>query len=626
MNTFKDKPLDFTPKPNSTGLTKLRYKHIRMGAILLLIISAFYFLSDITLNPAEKEDYDDLFEQRLNNLYRVQSFTADPEINGLIDPELINEITNEFKRVNSPGSVPLSPGSSSSKCISYIEYSQHVHGPLSSGVLKLPYQRPPEHCRTFSSPAVEKLLEDLEARIANPDLYRLVENALPNTLDTAILWYDTNNLPFETFISTGDIHAEWLRDSTRQLSIYHKLAPFDSELADMIKGAINTQADYIVGDPYCNAFHPPRRSNVKKGESAKDKVNPRPDWNNVFECKYEIDSIASFLTLTREYYESTKDVTVFTKDWFRALANVIILVKRESSPTFKDEQGQVLPFYYSFQRNTDIGTETLPLAGTGNPVNFGIGLVRSAFRPSDDACILQFFVPGNIQLQFELSEIHKILKSLSDKLISEIPELSTKFQILLDDINKYSNIISEAIQDHAIVTHPTYGKVYAYEVDGYGGSIFMDDANIPSLLSIPELTRTSASDQIYQNTREMILSKKGNPYYLNGPHFKGVGGPHIGIHNAWPMSLLVQIRTSNDDEEILELLELVLKNTGGLGLIHESINVMVPDGSSYTRSWFSWANSEFGKTILDLAERKPHLIFKDGYKKKPYSIEKDLKL
>lgn len=626
MSTFKDKPIKFAAKPNRA---LLKSKHIRLGAILLLIISSYYFLSDMTGNVkrSAKEGEDALFEEKLNNLYKVQSFREDSDVTGLIDPKLINEITNEFKRINGAGGIPLASDSSNAKCINYIEYSQDPHGPLSSGHLKLPYQRPPKHCRTFASPAVEKLLLDLQERIDNPDLYRLIENALPNTLDTAILWYDTKREPFETFISTGDIHAEWLRDSTRQLSIYQKLTPYDQALADMVKGAINLQAGYIVNDPYCNAFHPPKRSDVKKGDSAKDKVNPKPNWNNVFECKYEIDSIASFLTLTREYFENTKDISVFTKDWFRALTNVIILIKRESSPTFKDENGQVLPFYYSFQRNTDIGTETLPLAGTGNPVNFGIGLVRSAFRPSDDACILQFFVPGNIQMQYELSAIWEILNSIKDELTIQIPEITAaKLQILLDDLKKYSDIISEAIQTHAIVNHPKYGKVYAYEVDGYGGSIFMDDANIPSLLSIPELTdQTSASDEIYQNTRKMILSKSGNPYYLKGPYFKGIGGPHIGIHNAWPMSLLVQIRTSDDDEEILELLELVLKTTGGLGLIHESINVMIPDGSSYTRPWFSWANSEFGKTILDLAERKPHLIFKEAFKNKPYYIGKDFK-
>ena len=47
--------------------------------------------------------------------------------------------------------------------------------------------------------------------------------------------------------------------------------------------------------------------------------------------------------------------------------------------------------------------------------------------------------------------------------------------------------------------------------------------------------------------------------------------------------------------------------------MHESISIY--DESDYTRPWFAWANSYFAEMILDLAQRKPHLILKDG---KPY--------
>lgn len=91
-------------------------------------------------------------------------------------------------------------------------------------------------------------------------------------------------------------------------------------------------------------------------------------------------------------------------------------------------------------------------------------------------------------------------------------------------------------------------------------------------------------------------------------------GPHIGLSNAWPMSLLVQAQTSNSDTEIKECLALVLK-ASKLGLIHESVDVN--NVGSYTRSWFAWANGVFAETILDIAKRKPHLIFKNN---KPYEI------
>lgn len=503
---------------------------------------------------------------------------------------------------------------SSGRCEDYKTFSEERHEPLSSGPLKLPFQRPPKQCRTFSSKAVERLIEDLQERIEDPDLSRLMENALPNTLDTTVLWHKPKGEDkfAQSFVVTGDIHAEWLRDAARQLSVYQPLTAYDDSLKELVRGAINTQASYILVSPYCNAFHPPPGSGIRKGETAMDKVTPVPHWKYVFECKWEIDSLASFLTLTNEYYASTKDHTIFNELWMNAMLNILTVLKRESSPTF-DEAGNVLPFYYTFQRDTNIGTETLPLAGTGNPVNFGTGLVRSAFRPSDDACIFQFFIPGNAHMSVELQKISQTLNKIKDKIESfdQLPEI----------IKKSANIgqtIKESIYKFAVKDHPEFGQVFAYEIDGYGGSVFMDDANIPSLLSLPDLGFLDANDEIYQNTRRMILTKRGNPYFLQGSHFKGIGGPHIGIHNAWPMSLLMQIRTSDDDDEIMENLQMVLENTGELGLVHEAIHVNYPRGMKYTRPWFAWANSEFGKTILDLAERKPHLIFKDQYKDTPY--------
>lgn len=58
-------------------------------------------------------------------------------------------------------------------------------------------------------------------------------------------------------------------------------------------------------------------------------------------------------------------------------------------------------------------------------------------------------------------------------------------------------------------------------------------------------------------------------------------GPHIGLSNAWPMSLLMQAQTSDDDDEISECLQLVL-NSSKLGLVHESVDVNMVH--SYTRT------------------------------------------
>lgn len=511
------------------------------------------------------------------------------------------------------------------KCINYVDYSQVPHAPFSRGRLRFPYMRPPPKCRTFYSRAVEKLIDDLKSKIKDPDLARLVENCLPNTLDTTILWHRPvdsksnsngrlSQYP-ETFVVTGDIHAEWLRDSARQLSVYQPLIRYDNDLKIMIQGAIRTQEEYIINSPYCNAFHPPPGSGVKRGNTAKDNVYPRPDWSQVFECKYEIDSLASFLTLTTEYLENTDgDLSIFTTNWMKAYEKILVVLKRESQPSFDSKTGQALPFYYSFQRDTNIGSETLPLAGVGNPVNFDTGLIRSAFRPSDDSTILQFFVPGNAHL---LTELKRIRKYLFDT------KLDSRFDIKVhrDFTDQFIKNIEDGLKKHAVVEHPKWGRVFAFEVDGYGSSVFMDDANLPSLLSLPDIGYVDKNDEVYQNTRKMVLSKSGNPYYLKGLFFEGIGGPHIGIENAWPMSLLVAIRTSDDDNEIATNLKTILETTAGLGLMHESVRVNSRSGFSFTRSWFAWCNSELGKTILYLAKNKPHLIFKEEYSSKPYDLE-----
>lgn len=336
---------------------------------------------------------------------------------------------------------------------------------------------------------------------------------------------------------------------------------------------------------------------------------PQPNWDIVFECKYEIDSLASFLTLTNEYIENSGDFLVISKPWLAAYSTILNTINEQTIPSFEPKIGLPMPPKYSFKRNTNIGSETLPLGGVGNPVNFGTGLVRSAFRPSDDATVMQFFIPGNMQM-------HAALLKLKSRVLEPLGLNS-----VLDTTSKIIENIAAGIEKFGKVDHPIYGKVFAYEVDGYGGQVFMDDANIPSLLSIPDFGFTTVDDPVYQNTRRMILEKRGNPYFIIGQDFEGIGGPHIGVQNAWPMSLLLRIRTSNKDEEIVHMLHQIMETTGGFGLMHELIDVSVQGGDQYTRSWFAWCNSEFGKTILWLAKYKPHLIFKPEYGGKPYDID-----
>jgi uncharacterized protein len=457
--------------------------------------------------------------------------------------------------------------------------------PFSEGPLMLPYQRPAPQCRTFASPLVEKVIQDLNHLLIDKDLARLFENAFPNTLDTTVRWhvdgleskkqktkaqsdqfYELNEGKWDgaqSFIVTGDINAEWLRDSTNQLAQYQPLAKKDKKLSNLILGAINTQVEFVLDQPYCNAFQPPPPSGFDPiGNGQMDNTSPYYEPSRIFECKYELDSLAAFLRLANQYYTNTGKSDFLTKRWYLALQTVMDLLDAQGQATFSRD-GQFDRNRYTFQRWTNVGTETLNLAGVGNPLANGTGLIRSAFRPSDDATTFGYLIPANAMMAVELRSAAAMLRKAG-------PEKGIK---LVEELEERADKITKGIYKYGVIEHPKWGKVFAYEVDGYGSRILMDDANIPSLLSLPLLGFINENDEIYLNTRKMILSQEGNPYYLTGPAFKGIGGPHIGLTHAWPMSVLVQAMTTDNDEEIEMCLGMV-KNVSMMGLINESVNVM----------------------------------------------------
>lgn len=405
------------------------------------------------------------------------------------------------------------------------------------------------------------------------DLARIFENAFPNTLDTTVRWHvDGTQKRFkhkyqdgawegaQSFIVTGDIHAEWLRDSTNQLAQYQGLTKKDKRLENLILGAINTQAEYVIESPYCNAFQPPPPSGETAfGNGQDDNVHPAYEPSRVFECKYELDSLAHFLALGTQFYNNTGSKAFLNSRWYTAIDTILEVLMEQAKPTFNPTTGRFEKNEYQFRRVTDRGTETLPLSGVGNPLGAGTGLIRSAFRPSDDATILGFFIPANAMIAVELKRTATILKAAGKDTLAQ------KLQERGDSIEK-------GIWEHAVITTKNYGEVFAFEVDGYGSHILMDDANLPSLLALPLMGFVERDDKVYQNTRKMILERSGNPYCLVGKAFSGVGGPHVGLQHAWPMSRLVQAMTTNNDDEIKQVL-IDVRDTSRLGLIHESVNV-----------------------------------------------------
>jgi len=398
--------------------------------------------------------------------------------------------------------------------------------------MSLPFQRPSIHCRTFSSPLVEKVIEDITGKMVDKDLARLFENAFPNTLDTTVRWHTDATVKHtelkargpkdegkwdgpHSFVVTGDINAEWLRDSTNQLLQYQPLAKKDKKIYNLILGAINTQSEYVIESPYCNAFQPPTASKLPASQNGQDDyVHPAYEPSFVFECKYELDSLAHFLALGNTFFNHTGSLEFLTPRWYKALDTVLTVLDQQSQSTFDPTTGRFEKNSYTFSRRTDSGTETLSLSGVGNPLNYGTGLVRSAFRPSDDATILGFYIPANAQMAVELKRTAEVLKKAKQIGVSQTLE-------------KRAQAIIDGIWAHGVVQHKKYGRVFAYEVDGYGSQILMDDANVPSLIALPILGFVDKTDPVYQNTRRMLLEKSGNPYYLKGQAFHGIGGKYF---------------------------------------------------------------------------------------------------
>ncbi len=304
----------------------------------------------------------------------------------------------------------------------------------------------------------------------------------------------------------------WLRDSANQLRSYKSLLTANEStgsLASLFRGAINLQARYIIQNPYCNAFQAPSESSLPpehNGASDTDVVQPPYDANFVFECKYELDSISAFLQLSYDYYEKTEDQAFFGKfRWVDAVETILNVTEGLLVGTYA-EDGAVNKLPYTFQRRDVSASETLLNNGQGSPIRGGTGLVRSAFRPSDDSTIFQLFIPANMQFSSYLGKSAKIMEGIDGDLAKRMSDFAASVRDAVNTVGK--------------VNHAIFGEIYAYEVDGYGSSVLMDDANVPSLLSAPILGFLDASDATYQNTREFVLSK-WNPYYNWGPVFSG---------------------------------------------------------------------------------------------------------
>ncbi|KAM0753051.1 hypothetical protein T439DRAFT_323661 [Meredithblackwellia eburnea MCA 4105] len=538
----------------------------------------------------------------------------------------------------------------------------------------LPDARPPPEKRKFVSELVEQVIDRSAGKMRDPDIAQLFRSCYPNTIDTTVYDYDLDldrNLDTcdpRSWIITGDIPAVWLRDSANQVIPYlevlstspssnldGKVNPEWDRLYRLCLGALLSQADCILLHPFSNAFIPPSSMVVPE---ANDHVLPPPPSGKrgelrVWESKFEVDSLASFIDLSVKLAQSSRRQDfVRIPVWRDAVRLVLYVCRLQQRSTAQEVALLPVPWYgppdsqllisqqiqdapglgtsslakqvsqtprdykkksrdiYRFQRPTTTASETRSLGGLGEPAK-RCGLIKSAFRPSDDATVQPFLIPSNAFLSVGLIALADLLASVTvedldmshkNSFESEISNLSLECGLL-------GKQVRQAVLDHGVTEIVTEGgetaRVFAYEVDGFGSTTIADDANLPSLLSLAWFGFVTTDDPIYVATRKLVLSQ-GNKWYFEGKFASGIGGMHIGSGFVWPMSIIVRALTSDDDEEILDALEMLKSTTSGTGLMHESFHVDNPD--NFTRSHFSWANGLFGQLCLHLLATRPHLI------------------
>ena len=439
-------------------------------------------------------------------------------------------------------------------------------------------KRPPVGQRRFTSKAIEDVIDKTMKQVKDPEIAWMFENCFPNTLDTTVEFQNKDGVP-DTFVITGDIHAMWLRDSTAQVWPYLPFIREDKDLYQLISGVIHRQGKCINIDPYANAFN-------KEGtgsEWTSDLTEMKPE---LYERKWEIDSLCYPVRLAYHFFKQTGDTAFFTTDYSKALQAIL--------NTFKEQQRKTGKGPYHFGRKTETATDTLPGNGYGNPVK-PVGLICSSFRPSDDATIFPFLIPSNYFAVISLRQMAEMFSQIKHD------------KELADECLGLASEVEKALKGYAVANHLKYGNIMAFEADGFGNQLFMDDANVPGLLSLPYLGCIPDTDPLYINTRQFVLSED-NPWYFKGRVGVGIGGPHVGENMIWPMSIIVQALTSKDEKEIRTCLQMLKKTHAGTGFMHESFNKDNPE--KYTRSWFAWANTIFGELILKIVNEYPSILDK----------------
>ena len=413
--------------------------------------------------------------------------------------------------------------------------------------------------------SMEQLLSKVrEVFKEDPQIAETFERCYTNTLDTTVKRLEDGS----TYVITGDIPAMWLRDSVAQIRPYLMLAKEDQEIGDLIAGLVKRQFLYINIDPYANAFNEEANGNCWE----KDETEMGP-W--IWERKYEIDSLCYPVQLAYLFWKNTGRVDHLDADFVQGVRKILDVFETEM---YHEEKSS-----YRFVRRNSFFTDTLSRDGKGALVKSGVGLIWSGFRPSDDACVYGYLIPSNMFAVVIL------------EYISELSKIVPKLKELGEKAAQMAKMVRAAIEEYGVTVVGGVGKAYAYEVDGFGQYHFMDDANVPSLLSMEYLGYEPMDQKVAENTRKVILSEI-NPYYYRGEQAKGIGSPHTPVEYIWHISMAMEGLTAKSKEEKYEVIQRMIATDGGTGLMHEGFHV--DDPTKYTREWFSWANAMFCELVL----------------------------
>lgn len=429
--------------------------------------------------------------------------------------------------------------------------------------IRLAVSRSPQYdlMRQSLSPHIAAIGDESERTIFTKNFYATIDG-ISNNKGTwpSVLHYNKNGT---TYVTTGDIDAMWLRDSSAQVLPYLRFMNEDGEVRNMVRGILLKQFEYIRRDPYANAFK---------------------NDGSVFERKFEIDSLIYPFWLADKYYEITEDRSIFDAFFLMSLRKALTTLQNERNHS--DDNYRI--------------THEGDLSNSSPAFNANSGLIWSGYRPSDDVTYYKFFIPGNMFAVGVMEKMSDLLATLNLD-----STLANQTQALADGVR-------QAIETYGVYLHPTYGKIYAFEVNGMSadassasGKLLMDAANIPSLIAAPWLGYCDVDDEIYQNTREFVLSDD-NPYYYVGSYASGIGDPHDSISGlpnphknypvVWPMSIAMQGLTSTDESEIDTCIQYLINLTGGMYVMHEAVNANNP--SEYSRDFFTWPCALFAELYM----------------------------